>query len=804
MEALLQDLRFALRRLSRKPAFVAVAVLSLALGICANVVIFSLVDTLLFKPLPVREPDRLVALFAHDHHTAEPHGLAYPDVRDLGAHGELFSGVVAQVPMPFGYAAGETPERVWGVVASDNYFTELGVSAALGRAFAPGERGPFVVVSHAFWVDRMGRRPDAVGSSITLNGKPFTVIGVAPAEFTGTEVILTPDLWLPIGAYEGAIPGSEWIGERDAHTFRVLGRLAPGVGLEALQAALPGLAAELSRADPKAGKDLSLSAYREADARPEPQSAGGATLGASMLLFVVGLVLLIACSNVANLLLAQAAVRRREIAVRVALGATGGRVVRLLLTESVVLGLLGGGAGLLLTLWVADLLPWLKPPTSIPLMIEAPINGRVLAFTLAVSVVSGVVFGLAPALRAARQDLAEVMKGEGAVVSGGRKLGLRGAIVVGQIALSVVLLVTAALLGRSLLAVRDVDPGIEPEKLLLASLDPKSQGYDAERTRVLYGQLAQRVGALPGVRGVSFAHPVPLDFTAGLADVVVDGKSNGLLVSEVDAAYFTTAGTPIVAGRSFGPDEIGKAPRAVILNQTAAAQLFPGQDAIGKTVRVEAWSKDPLEVVGIAKDGKYRLLGEAPRPYLFAPLFASGALDATMLVRTEGDPGALAGPARAELRALDQGLPMFEVKTMQMHLARALFPIRVAAVIVATLGGLALLLAALGLYGVMSYSVAQRTREIGVRMALGAPPEAILRLVLAQAARTAAIGLVIGLAAAGLLAQLIGDLLYGVSPLDPATYAGVSALLLAVALLASFVPARRATKLAPMVALRYD
>jgi len=491
------------------------------------------------------------------------------------------------------------------------------------------------------------------------------------------------------------------------------------------------------------------------------------------------------------------------MAVRVALGATRTRIVRQLLTESVLLGVLGGVAGLLLTLWVSDLVPTLKPKTSIPLVLEAQVNGRVLLFTLFISILSGVIFGLVPALRASRKDLAEVMKGEGAVISGGRKMGLRGAIVVGQVALSVILLSIAGLFAHSLLLMRDADPGIEPKHLMLASLDPKTQGYDLARRRALYSQLAQRVGALPGVQRVSFGHPIPLDYTAELVDVIVDGETTGLLMSEVDADYFATAGTALVAGRSFTSDEINRTARLVVLNETAAAQLFHGANAVGKTLHIEAWGPEEIEVIGIARNGQYRMIGEAPRPYLYAPLFSNGGLETTMLVRTE-NPEALTGAVTAELRALDQTLPLFEVKTMQMHLARALFPIRIAAVLVVTLGVLALTLAAVGLYGVMAYSVAHRTREIGVRMALGARRADVLWLVMRQGARMSLLGLGIGLAAALLLSRLIGDLLYGITPTDPLTYGAVSLVLLLVSILASFVPANKATALAPMVALRHD
>ena len=816
MEALWQDLRYGWRGLRANLGFTLVAVLSLALGVGANTAVFSLVDAVLLRPLPVERPDQLIALTTVDHHgDGYPHGLSYADLTDYRKMDNVFAGLAVFAPVPLSLTSGGASERVWGVIAAGNYFELLGVKPILGRAFRPDDdrapgASPVAVISHGFWQRRFGADPGAVGRTVSLNGHAFTIVGIAPEGFVGTEVIFAPDVWVPVMMHGEVLPGSDnLLTTRPAHNFRALGRLRPGVSLAQAQAAADVTAGQLEQAYPATNKGVRLRLFPQREARIEAGMGQTLALMAGVIMAVVGLVLLISCTNVANLLLARAATRRKEIGIRLALGAGRWRLVRLLLVESVLLALLGGGAGALVAFWGVDLLQGFRPPTDIPFLLALRLDTRVLGYTFALSLVTGVVFGLAPALQASRPDLVGALKGEAAAVGrGARRYRLRDLLVVAQLALSLLLLICAGLFLKSLQGARRVDPGFNPDRALTMSVDLSRQGYDEARGREFFRRSAERVEALPGVESASWASPLPLSFSSEGADVVIEGfvprpdqDRVGIMMSTVGLKYFQTLGTPLLDGRDFSAEDREGKPGVVIVNETMARRYWPGRGALGRRLSLSGAQGPYLEVVGVARDGKYRQLGEEPRPYMFLPLLQNYRGEATLVVRGAGE---LAG-VRREVQALDSNLAIFDVKTLAEHVAgRALLGPRMGATLLAIFGLVGLLLAAAGIYGVISYTVTQRTREIGVRMALGARAPDVLRMVLAQGGQFVFAGIALGMVAAVALTRVLASLLYGVSSTDPAIFFGVSLLLAGVALLACLLPARRAAKVDPLVALRQE
>ncbi|MEL7369119.1 MAG: ABC transporter permease [Myxococcota bacterium] len=806
MNTFFHDVRYALRSYLRSPLFTGVAVLSLALGISINTAVFSLIDSLLYRPLPVSAPEDLTAIYVRDAPEQPLHGLSYPDYEDLSARKDLFASVIAHVPMSFNMTidAGQG-DRVWGVVASNNYFGALGVGPSVGRVFVADEKEPVVVLSYREWQRRFGGNPGVIGRSVMLNGKPFSVVGVAKEGFTGTESIFEPALWIPVRAYESTLPGTSWVRMRPQRAFRVLARRKAGLSQAQLESATTGLATQLKDQDPSANKALSVTVLREKDTRPDPQMAATLSLFGQALMGLVGLVVLIACANVANLLLVRAVGRQGEMSVRMALGATPGRVFRQLLVESLVLAAFGGLFGLLLSYVFVDLLANLRPPTSIPFRIDPRVDGRALVFTGIATLISGVLFGVLPAFKATATDLMSVLRDEGTRAVSGSRSRLRQAIVVIQVAVSLFLLVIAGLFARSLSAVEKIDPGFVTEGVLMSSVDLSSHGYDREKANRLYEQWTTGVKQLPGVTSVTMAKPLPMDFVAGLLNVDVgEAEPKGILSSAVGPDYFKTLETRIVAGRAFDARDNSDAPTVAIVNETMAKDIWPDKNPIGQTFRAASLGDNPVEVVGVVADGKYRTLTEDPRSYVFTSLAQSVNMPATLVVKTNVPPATLTGAVRAELARLDATVPLFEIKTMDQHLARALFPIRLAVVLVGVLGIAALVLAVVGLYGIVSFTVARRSREIGIRVALGARPSDVVNMVVMQGGGLALVGVGVGLVMALLVSRVMASLLPGVSPTDPLTYVAVTGLLLAIAGIASYLPARRAAKMEAAVALRYE
>jgi macrolide transport system ATP-binding/permease protein len=821
METLLQDIRYSFRTMAKRPGFVAAALISLALGIGANTMIFSLVNALLLRPLSVDEPDRLARVFRIDEHSPY-HSISYPDYLDYRDQQQVFTGLTACQRMMMSLNVDGQPVAVSGAVVSANFFSLLGVAPMLGRAFAPeedrtiGER-PVAVISHNLWRQRFNADPNLLGKSIRLNGRSFTVIGIAASGFTGVDGVFVTDVWVPISMYPKLMPSGAQafdpvLGRGEAWLNDVIGRLKPGVSIEQAQANLNGISAQLESAYPsrQTNQRRGIALVQVSKGHPEMRTA--VMSFAALLMAVVGLVLLIACANVANLLLTRAAARRREIAVRLAVGANRRRLIRQLLTESVTLALAGGGGGILIAYWGNGLLLAFKPEVSIPMTINLSVDWRVLGFSLVISFLTGIVFGLAPALQTSKPDLVPALKAETVSFSrGDRESRIHSLLVVAQMALSLVLLITAGLLLRSMQNAYRTDPGFERKNLMLLSTDLDLRGYTKVEGQQFSRRLIERIKTLPGMRSVSLTSLFPLSMALSEAVIAVEGResqggSGGITVGSTNVApgYFETMGIPLIQGREFSDRDTDGGPKAVIINHTMASRFWPGEYPLGKRIKVNPL--DPLgqyyEVIGIAKDSKFGTLGESPRPFMYMCVFQEYSPSITLIARTASDPEGMLASLRREVQSLDGDLPIYDVKTVTKHLEFTLFPLRMATTLLALLGALALVLASVGLYAVVSYSVTLRNREFGIRLALGSSSIRILNSVLKRGMVLSLIGMAIGLAVAIAMARLISSLglLYGGA--DPVTFMAVSLLLAAVAFLASYLPARRAAKIDPVITIR--
>jgi len=819
LDSLLQDIRYTLRTLRRAPGFTAVIVLTLALGIGGNTTIFGFLNALLLRPLPVQEPDRLVWIFANQ----DLGSLSYPDYLEYRQHGRSFSSLAAFSSVFLGLKQGEEAERVRGEIVSSEYFSTFGLRPAAGRFFTAeeGQPGgaPTVVLGHGLWRSHFGGDPQVLGRSLEINGYPFTVVGVAPASFSGTQVGSEIDVWVPFAALDQALPGlaqRDPLHSRSVRWLKVIGRLQPGAPLGRARAEVATIAGRIAQAHPETGPGmlgrplLVPAAGGDPELRREQLSLLGLLMG------MVGLVLLIACANVANLLLARAHQRRGEIGVRQALGASRPRLIRQLLIESSLLALLGGALGLLLTAPVSDLLLAFLRPTLGPVSLNLQPDVQVLLFTLAVAVVTGMAFGLAPALNISRVSLAGTLQGVTRSGRSGGVLGtkLRSLLVVAQVALSLILLVGAGLLLRTLQTQRSSDPGFATGDVLLLSFDLGMGGYDDTTGRAFQRDLTKRVTGLPGVRAAHLANLVPLSPGSFRRAVGPEGYEPQpgrpplfAMSNAVSPGHFRTLEISL-QGRDFDDRDTAESERVAIVNETLARRLWPGKSAIGQRITFPAPPGMPREpdvrVVGVARTVKYSTLAEEPQPFLYLPLEQSYQPANTLFVRTEGDPAGMLDALRRELRELDRDLPVYDVRTLTEQVGASLWPVRLSATLFTIFGILALLLAAMGIYAVVSQSVAQRTHEIGVRLAIGAQRADVFRLVMRQSMKLALIGVAIGLPTAFALTRALQGILFGLGLSDLLTYLVIPLLLAGVAWVAAYMPARRALQVDPVIALRYD
>jgi putative ABC transport system permease protein len=803
METFLQDIRYGLRMLRKSPGFTLIAVAVLALGIASTTAIFSVVDTVLLHPLPYPDANRILSVRESYTSTGERFSSSPANYLDWQAQNHVFSYMAASRGAPVNLTDGERPERVRGVMTSTDFFPLFGVPPILGRTLLPEDNRPgndhVVVLGSGLWKRRFGSDPALVGKNIMLNGEPYTVVGVMPASFNPDDY---GELWLPSAWGVPAhplLPNQDPRSMRDRHYIDTWARLKPGVTLRQARDEMAAIAARLEKQYPDSNKDAGVSLigmqdWLVGDIRP--------TL--LLLLVAVTFVLLIGCANVANLLLARATGRTREVSIRAALGASRLRVIRQLLTESVLLALMGGVAGILLAAWCLPVLLAMSPP-DIRDFTAIGVNRHVLEFSIVVSVLSGILFGLAPALHASRGNLNEYLK-EGERGSTGGHGKTRSVLVVAEVALSLILLAGSGLLVKSFVRLMEVNPGFDSSHLLVFNVGLPTSSTASQQDD-FYHQVVERLQALPGVQSAGAASRVPLSGGNSDRSFELPGSSK-----EYDAdirvstpMYFRTMGIPLLKGRALSEQDVHSSVLVAVINEELAREIFPGQDPIGKyIVKFEAFD-GPIQIVGVVGNVRHEDLETAPRPEIYFSFGQAHWPSAFMVVRSKtSDPLALATAAQNAVASVDKDVPVANLRSMQDMLARSVLRRKFAMLLLSIFAGLAMLLAAIGLYGVMSYTVSQRTHEIGIRMALGAQKEDVLKLVVGQGMRLAVLGVVVGMVVSMALTRLMSSLLFGVSPRDPLTFTVVAALLAGVALFANYIPARRAAKVDPMVALRYE
>jgi predicted permease len=817
MRTLHEDVRYALRSFKKQPAFTAVVIASLALGIAINATVFSWVERILLSPLHgVRNGGELVAL-----KTVAPNGdlldSSYLDFRDFRDQAKTLAGVIAYRQRPLYMGDPPNLERVWSEMVSTNFFQVLGVRAMLGRTFVPGEQGdrpgavPLAVISENLWRRRFHADPNVIGRNIKLNEQVFTIIGVTPAAFQGTIDGLTFDLWVPVVMHSQLTGSWNWLEDRNSRPLALMARLQPGVSIDQARAEVRTIARRLELAYPDSNRHLGDTVVSIADSPDGVQSVLGTLL--KVLLIVGTAVLLIVCANVGNLLLARAVSRQKEFGIRLSLGASRARLLRQLFTEAAVLGVAGGALGLLLSSWMSHGIELFLPPTDLPVSHTA---GRFqvvgLLITIALSFATALLCALAPATQFFRQDAQEALREAGRSLSAGvRSRALRRALVVCELSLALVALIGTGLFIKSFQNAKTAYPGFDPEHILLAGLD-LSQGHASrDQSIALLGRLQRHLETLPGVRGVSLCEDVPLGFAGGSWEQVdvngyapQPGENMKIWRNIISPAYFSTLKIPLVAGRDFSDRDTRATEWVGIVNETFVKHFLGGRPALGRKFR--AWGDRTITIVGVARDSKIRFLAEAPMPYFYVPLsqFFSPGMGVGVEVRVEGKPELFDQVLRSAIKSIDPNLPVTATAPFVSYMSASYFAQKLGANLLTALGLVSLLLATLGLYGVMAYSMSQRTREIGIRMALGARPAQVLTMVIREGMWLCAIGVAAGVIPALLLSRLAAGVLYGVAANDPLTYVGATSALTAFALIAAWVPARRAAHLNPVEVLHFE
>jgi macrolide transport system ATP-binding/permease protein len=825
---MLKDLRYAVRWLRRSPGFAAVAILSLGLGIGVNTAMFSLVDAVLLRPIPVQHPATLVDVFTSSSDGDEYATTSYPDYLDLKAQNTVFADMIGYTPMFAPLSLGDRARLVIGQLVTSNHFNVLGVAPFLGRMLVPADDAPgaerVLVISHRMWIGDFGSDRGVVGRTLQLRGQPYTIVGVAPPAFTGVIPLLVPEIWLPVVHVEEVEPagindnvpsptGKTRIERRGSRWLFVKGRLKPGATLSEAQAQIPVLGTRLASAYPETNRTRRLAAFPTTDVRLlVPQSSGPIAMGSAGVMTVVGLVLLIACANVAGMLLARASARRREISVRLAIGASRGQLVRQMLIEGLVIGVSGALIAVVVAWALLQAVRAIDLPVPGDLILDVRLDRRVLLFAVLIAAVAGVVAALTPAWKASSPHLADDLRGGAPTAKlAGRRWALRDALVLGQLALTAVLLVVAGLLLRSFGASRAADVGFRIDGLAVLSADMDMMRYSPERSQQFWTQALDRVRALPGVESAAVVTPrMPFDVNYSQTSIRIDGKEYGpddrgetVANVYVSPEYFATMSIPLVEGRNFAASDREGAPLVAVVNESMARRFWPNSSAVGRTFRLSFGTGD-YTVIGVTRDHRVHTVAENPTPYLHFSALQRPSRFNHLLARTSGDAEALVFAMRRELLTLEPGLVFISSSTMEKSLETSLLPARVGAVLAAGFGGLGTLLAAIGLYGVIAFSVTRRTREIGVRMAVGADRRRVLGLIMRQGLVLVVIGAVAGLALAAAAARMLSGVLYGVGAFDPFAWTMAIGVLAAAAALANFVPALRAMRVNPVTALRAE
>ena len=803
---LLRDVRLAFRRLYQSPGFAAVAIITLALGIGANTTVFSAINTVILRPLPVERPQELVFL-----NTARGGAnQSYPNYTEFRDRNQVLSGLIASRVATIGLSQGGQSVHAWGYLVSGNYFEVLGVHALIGRTLTTADDQkrnghPVAVISYGGWKKRFAGDPNVLGKTVKLNALDYTIVGVMPPGFNGTELFFTPEIWVPMAMQAQIEPGNSWLDNRNTHNIWVVGRLKPGIARRQAEAELNAIAVQLGREHPKenAGMKIVLS---------PPGFLGNVLRGpivgfAAVLMGVAGLVLLIACTNLASLLLARASDRRKEIAIRLALGAGRRQLIRQLVSESLLLSVAGAAAGLLLARWLIDLFMAWHPPIDFPINTTLVMDVRVLLFTAALALLTTLLFGLTPALQSTRTELVGALKSD---TSSGRmrRWHLRDVLVTAQVALSVILLVASVLVVKSLQHVVTIHIGFNPRNTVAVGFELGLHGYDQQRGREFQQRLLDKIKTLPGTESAALINTLPLGLDTSTRSITIEGRPEppaaerpNAIAYEATPGYFHAMQTALLAGRDFDDRDRKGAPGVVIVNQAFADQLLPNENALGKRIRAGG---DLLQIVGIVEDGKYESLGEGRAAAMFRPLSQAYNSSTYVVARSKVATDQALREVQQAVHDLDSSVVLIEAGSLYDHLRLPLFPARLAVSVLGSFGGLAILLAATGIYGVVAYSVSRRTREIGIRIAIGASRGHVFSVVLRRTAMLLSIGSILGMLAATVAGGLFAPILYGVNPKDPATFVAAVALMVLVTFAASWLPARRAITLDPLTALRQE
>jgi macrolide transport system ATP-binding/permease protein len=820
-----QDIRFALRSLRKSPAFAVIAVLTLALGIGANTAIFTVVNAVFFHPLPVKDPARLVEIFTLDQRkifgsNTNVLPTSFPNAQDIQQRAQSFSGlaIYQSFATPVSVTVNGQANQYFAQLSSGNYFDVLGVRAQLGRTFRPEEdrtagADPVVVLSHGFWERTFGANPAVIGQNVLVNGQGFTIIGVTAKGFQGTSVIGGPDMWVPISMHDQILTGfaKQLFNERRFLGYNAVARLKDGAHPEQAKAELQAIASDLETAFPLANKGRTFTLQPLLEASINPNQRAQFKRAGIMLMAVVGIVLVIACFNIANLLLSRAAGRKREMSIRVAIGASRRRVITQLLTEAMVLAIAGGSLGLGLALLGRDIMWRFRPPQLPADGMDLSLDWHVLAFTFAVAIGTGLIFGLAPALQSSRPDLvSELKERAGGDLRKGSRFSVRDVLISLQVAVCLIALVGAGLFLISLRNAHEMNPGFDTHNLAMLSFDVGALNYEPARAKEFARRALEAAQNTPGVRAAALSNAVPL-FNGGFGRTLfregedsTNGQSGHVAqYCVVSPEYLSTMGIPMVRGQGFDGSVREDTPRAAIINETAARQIWPNEDPIGKRFKFFR-DADYSKVIGIVHDSTYNNLGEEPVPYMYVALVQNPSAALTLFFRTEGDPRTVLNTVRSRIQEMDRNLPITNVWPIGEVISQSLWASSFGASLLTVFAMIAMALCAVGIYGVVGYSVGQRIREFGIRLALGAQPSDVLMMVLKQSAVIMGAGLIAGLVAAFLLARLIVTFLYGVNTNSPLAFLAMALVLAAVGMFASYIPARRAAKVDPMVALHYE